>query len=281
MPISEQIEQYKRDGICKFNGIFSLPEINRLRSSAFVALTETSKISSRGYPHKTLELVHSSGVPSPALLFWPALCNAYQEQMRTDNRLISIVRQFLGDDVQQLNNQFYFRLPGDTDSFAWHQDIMFRNPKENYPRIVEEDGYVQTAIIVDEMSSQNGGIEFVLGSHLLGDLGLIGSDYEGLRGFNRDNKHPAFQNLPTVILEASPGDVVVWSSLTVHGSMPNSSKYPRMYLMNGFARSSNCLEWPPYLRNGSLVPLDTKKLMTSEGKKPKREPLFKRILKRI
>jgi ectoine hydroxylase-related dioxygenase (phytanoyl-CoA dioxygenase family) len=155
----------------------------------------------------------------------------------------------------------YYRLPGDQDSFAWHQDIMFRAPLTEYPNIVEEDGYLQTAIIVDKMNAENGGIEFVLGSHRLGNLGLMHvEDLTDFRSFNRLKNSTKFAHLPTRIFELNPGDLLVWSSQTVHGSQPNTSSLHRMYYMNGFAKSACSKPWPHYLMNGKLCALDTEAL---------------------
>ena len=163
----------------------------------------------------------------------------------------------LGPDVKQLNNQIYYRLPGDGDSFAWHQDIMFRSPRSDYPGIIEQDAYLQTGIIIDRMCSENGGVEYVLGSHKLGDIGLVADrDYAALRGFERDRNAEKFAHLPTRIFDADPGDVLIWSSLIVHGSTQNRSEHHRMYYMNGFAKAACCRPWPYYLRDGRLVPLD-------------------------
>ena len=59
---------------------------------------------------------------------WPALVDATLDAIRCDPRMVAIVEGLLGPEVKQLDDQIYFRLPGDPDSFAWHQDVMFRRP---------------------------------------------------------------------------------------------------------------------------------------------------------
>jgi hypothetical protein len=66
----------------------------------------------------------------------------------------SLVKEFIGNDVRQINNQIYFRESGDYDQFAWHQDIMFREP-HIFNEDVESD-YFQTIIAVDDINEDNG-----------------------------------------------------------------------------------------------------------------------------
>jgi len=251
------VDTYRRDGVTVIKGVFAQDETNEIRSAAYMILAHLSKIGESGYKHRALETIKTNGVESPALIFWSTLASEPLNRYRTDERLQKIVTAILGPNVKQLNNQLYYRLPGDGDSFAWHQDIMFRSPRIEYPGIVEQDAYLQTAIIVDRMWAGNGGIEFVLGSHRLGDIGVIKDKYySALRGFDRNKNAEKFRHLPTRIFEVDPGDVLVWSSLSVHGSEPNKSGLHRMYYMNGFAKAECCNPWPYYVKDGKLVDLD-------------------------
>lgn len=256
------LDTYRKAGVSKVRGVFNMNEINRLRKAAIQVLTQLNDISRGGYRHAPLECARDSeGNVSPALVFWPCLANPVLDKLRTDERLRDIAVAILGPDIKQLNNQFYYRLPGDGDSFSWHQDIMFRQPIEAYPRVVEEDGYLQTAIVVDKMTLANSPIIFIEGSHLCGNLVLHRpGDYTKLRGFHRDQLPEAIKPLRQVPLEAEPGDVLVWSSLTIHGSEANRSNDSRMYYMNGFARARNAMPWPHYCQGGRVLPLNASQI---------------------
>jgi len=251
------VDAYRRDGVTVIKGVFRPEEMNEIRSAAYMALTQLSKITENGYKYRPLETTTRSGGESPALIFWPSLANETLDRYRKDERLQKIVSSILGPNVKQLNNQLYYRLPGDGDSFAWHQDIMFRSPRSEYPGIIEQDAYLQTAIIVDRMRAENGGVEYVLGSHKLGDIGIIeDNDFGSLRGFDRNKNAEKFKHLPTKIFDADPGDMLIWSSLIVHGSQPNRSEHHRMYYMNGFAKAECSKPWPYYIKDGKLADLD-------------------------
>lgn len=242
--------------------MFNHPEDLRL---AAIELEEKgySKIPSVFHPHE-MELIRNesyqclnfikSGDPRlqkkgdrPALLFWPMDMSFVLKAYSKHEKMVEIVQSFLGNDIRQLNNQVYFRESGDQDEFAWHQDICFRTPESSFDQI--ESGYLQTIIVVDEIR-ENGAIEFIPGSHKWGNLNLIPRDgsEKNLRKFVRGS----WSGEKVV---ASPGDVLLWSVMVVHGSEKNESGRNRMTYMSGFAKGSSVKteEYPWYLKNGRLV----------------------------
>ena len=52
-----------------------------------------------------------------------------------------------------------------------------------------------------------------------------------------------------------PGDLMVWSAYTIHGSRPNRSARPRRVYINGFARAADCDHGVWAARDGRAVPL--------------------------
>jgi hypothetical protein len=224
-------EVFEQNGVARIGGLFDKSEIDALRAKAFLNFRKSAdhQIQWRG--------------DFPALMFWPTLLDEYSRA------LAPIVKQFLGPDVMQLNKQYYFRMPGDGDEFAWHQDICFRVPKEKFPRV--EEGYLQTAIIVDKMDAENGGIRYVTGSHKMGELALVPRDgsEKGLRHYNGDQ----FEG---PCASCNPGDLLLWSAMVVHGSEKNDSHRPRGYFMNGFAKrecvDASVTEFPAYMKGGKL-----------------------------
>lgn len=239
------IEQYNRDGIAVIPNLFSDAECERMKGEAYSLRGED--VTAAGYPHKPTETAYNK----LSLVFFPALANDYLDQVRTDERMVQVVRAFLGDNVKQVNNQVYFREAGDRDEFAWHQDIVFREPRHRFPGI--ETGYLQTIIAVDDITEDNGAVEFIKGSHLQGEQDITSNPAltKMLRSFRR-------MGLQGEKYLAPKGSLLLWSVLTVHGSEANQSDQDRMTYMNGFARSENCLDYPDYLIDGLPVPLNHK-----------------------
>jgi ectoine hydroxylase-related dioxygenase (phytanoyl-CoA dioxygenase family) len=231
--LTDWVGELENNGVAKIENVFGRDEINELRCKCWNAFREASclDIQWRG--------------DFPALVFLRE--KRWVDKFAKHEKLAWIVKRILGPEVVQLNKQIYFRLPGDGDQFNWHQDITFRIPKQNFVGI--EEGYIQTAIVVDPMTEDNSPIMFVHGSHQFGELDLVPRDgtEQGLREF-RDN----ILGQPMI---ANPGDVLVWNVCTVHGSRVNNSDRSRMYLMNGFAKKECVLDqsYPTYLSEGELV----------------------------
>lgn len=243
MSLEEYKKIYDEKGIVIIPGVFLKFEIEKMRGSAIVAINTPNE----QYRHKYLEIRNEF----PSLLFWPSFTNYYLNEVRKDQRIAEIVRYFLGDNVKQLNNQIYFRFPGDGDQFAWHQDVTFRKPKERYTDI--ESSYLQTIIAIDDITLENSPVEFIEGSQKWGEHDLTSKTgvNEMLRVFKR-------HGLEGKKYLCKAGDMVLWSVMTVHGSEPNNSDRTRMTYMNGFAKADSAFDWPIYLKDGEVQDADPK-----------------------
>ena len=246
--------EFDQNGFVKIPKVYSKEEIDFLRVSIFNCLLSIN--GERKYREGgRIQFTRVKNHNFPALLFWPCLINHFIDEIRTGSKMRMITKYFLEtDNIKQLNNQVYFRLPGDQDSFAWHQDIIFRKPVSDYKNI--ENNYIQTAIVVDELTPENGTLQFLPGSQKLGKLELIPLNKEGLRSFTK--KIPSqLTELERKVVRANPGDMVIWSLLTVHGSDVNISSNPRMIYMNGFCDANSSKNWPYYLRQGNPEKINT------------------------
>lgn len=226
---------YQQKGVVVIPDVFTAKECELMKRAAY-AVTDAD-IKAAGYPHNPSETAYNKR----SLIFFPALCSTYLNQIRVDIRLTTLARSFIGNDIRQINNQVYFREAGDQDQFAWHQDIMFREPSI-FTQDVEED-YFQTIIAVDDITEDNGAIEFIEGSH----RAPIMQPPSNLRVFERGD-------LKGVKYTAKKGSVLIWSVMIIHGSEPNRSNTDRMTYMNGFCRTKAANRYPHYLVNGRPVP---------------------------
>jgi ectoine hydroxylase-related dioxygenase (phytanoyl-CoA dioxygenase family) len=228
---------YKEKGIIVIPNVFTPEECDEIKRQAY--LTKDADIVKAGYPHSPSETSYGS----KALIFFPALANDYLNKIRTDERMVKLVREFIGDDVKQINNQVYFREAGTRDQFAWHNDTMFREP-HNFKNDVVDD-YFQTIIAVDDITEDNGAVEFVEGSHNTYES-FTNPHVSNLRKFVRGN-------LKGTKYVAPKGSVLIWTVTITHGSESNLSAKDRMTYMNGFCRSKSALAYPDYLINGKVV----------------------------
>lgn len=228
-------KDYLEKGIVVVPNVFTPEECANIKNAAY-SVTDI-QIKNAGYPHSPSEQVYNK----KSLIFFPALANEYINTIRTDSRMVELAREFIGNDIRQINNQIYFREKGDLDEFAWHQDIMFRESNIFGNDVV--DDYFQTIIAVDDITEENGAIEFIEGSHKTMNIGPP----KNLRKFER-------KDLKGTKYTAKKGDVLIWSVMIVHGSEKNNSNSDRMTYMNGFCRTKAARMYPHYLINGKVVP---------------------------
>ena len=94
-------------------------------------------------------------------------------------------------------------------AFPWYQDI------RPTPAFSDQlSSYVQTIIAVDEATTANGCLHIVPGSHKLGDLKT--------KRYAERQIEEKVDVSAAVPCHASPGDVILFTSYTVHGSTPNT-----------------------------------------------------------
>jgi ectoine hydroxylase-related dioxygenase (phytanoyl-CoA dioxygenase family) len=228
-------KEFLEKGIIVIPSVFSSSECDEIKTQAYSV--QDDDIVKAGYPHNPSEKMYNK----KSLIFFPSLCNDYLNSIRIDKRMVELVREFVGDDVRQINNQIYFREKGDLDEFAWHQDIMFRESHIFGNDVV--DDYFQTIIAVDDITEENGAIEFIEGSHKTMRI----DSPRNLRRFERGD-------LKGKKYTAKKGDVLIWSVMIVHGSETNNSDSSRMTYMNGFCRTKAARTYPHYMIKGQVVP---------------------------
>lgn len=171
-----------------------------------------------------------------------------------DARLVELALELLGTTTcDHLLNQAHFKMPGDGVAFDWHQDIQHRDKGgDTWHDVNGRGSYVQTLLLVDDMTLDNGPLQFLPDD-------AVSLDERGRLQSRHDDYHEAAPSLhgafavdvagttvlPTAAIEPDPrraitvtgkaGDVVVFGPYAVHGSTPNRSRAPRRVLINGYA----------------------------------------------
>ncbi|MCP5405843.1 MAG: phytanoyl-CoA dioxygenase family protein [Pseudomonadaceae bacterium] len=240
----------ERDGVCVIPAVFDTAEIDAMRGGVFRALLDanpTGKYRNGG----KVQYVGKGDNAVPSIMFWPTLISTSLNGIRVDPRMAAIVAKFVGPNARQLNNQVYLRLPSEDDSFNWHQDIMFRQPIEDHPRI--EETYLQTIVAIDDVTADNGGIEFIMGSHKFGKLPFKAEQRSHLRSFSDDDLPQELRDLERKVPQLEAGDMMLWGVLTAHASRPNRTTRTRLTYMNGFCAVESAKDWPIYSEDGVVV----------------------------
>ncbi|CAB3221583.1 unnamed protein product [Arctia plantaginis] len=144
--------------------------------------------------------------------------------------LLSVVSQFIGDDITAVNSMFINKPPG-ASRHPGHQDL-FYFPFRPAEKIIAS----WTAI--DHVTHENGCLYVIPGSHKEKKLYEHGDKQNALKhyhGLDEDILAPLDKQ---VHLEMSPGDTVFFNPYLVHGSGPNRSKNYRKAISFHFANSS-------------------------------------------
>jgi ectoine hydroxylase-related dioxygenase (phytanoyl-CoA dioxygenase family) len=136
--------------------------------------------------------------------------------------------------------QAHFKRPRDGVMFNWHQDIQHRDKGNGTWKDVNGRGsFVQTIIVIDEMTPDSGPIAFLPGSSNWGRLDF------GDRDPDQPTSSARFSEDDAVTILAQPGDTLFFGPYTVHASFENTSDRYRRILINGYASpGANHREYP-------------------------------------
>jgi ectoine hydroxylase-related dioxygenase (phytanoyl-CoA dioxygenase family) len=141
-------------------------------------------------------------------------------------KLVGVAAELLGGpELDQLVNQAHIKNPGDGLEFRYHQDSYHRRyGTELSTDLNGKASFVQTLTAVDQMSPENGGLFVIPGSHRQGHIPTL------------DGRLPdaSFDASRAVPVHLEPGDMLLLSPFTIHGSGPNLGSSPRRLFINGF-----------------------------------------------
>jgi ectoine hydroxylase-related dioxygenase (phytanoyl-CoA dioxygenase family) len=217
MTYQTQADQFARDGYTIFEGALdeSLLALLRVECDDFIAREDArmdiAGVDTLGINHRGKRyFANECQRERPALrrmLFSPVMAN--------------IGRALLGPDVYFFFDQYVVKGPEEGLPFSWHQDSGYvvgnGGPVDHAP-------YLTCWCPLEDTTIENGTISIIPGSHREGILPHVRQS-----GTN-DLVGPASEGRALTI-EAHAGDVVAFSSLSLHASGPNrSNRQRRVYL---------------------------------------------------
>ena len=152
-------------------------------------------------------------------------------QWMLDPRLISTVSTLMGQSARLLQTMVYFKPPGSRGQ-SFHQDNL-------YLRVTP---VAAAWVALDRADAENGAMEMVRGSHLLGLLPCAEADTD-ISFTDSETVLPDY--LPRDLIELQAGDVVFFHGLTIHGSMPNrtTDRFRRAFICHYVGASRAGPSW--------------------------------------
>lgn len=252
----DYVSAFACDGYAIIRGLFSPEEMTEI-SAAADQLYGEGIAHGRSFRHGNLfyDIAKApDGEPAVRMVQWPSYHQSALNRVRLDQRIAKILEPLIGPDLKQIINQVHWKAPGSVGEFAWHQDSRSRRPAAAYRNLATS--YVQTGLAIDPHRPECGGMRFIPGSHLGGDLGMDCSK-RALGTPLADNSLAAvgLSADDAIDLILDPGDLALWSPYLVHGSGRNSSDHKRRFYINGYVRAQDCDRGEWAFRGGCPVPL--------------------------
>jgi phytanoyl-CoA hydroxylase len=251
-------EQLQQDGYAVIRGFFGPKDIDEISR-------ETDKVYEAGLKHHAtyrdknllLEVLDDPKAKRRVVIqaHWTAWMSPYLERMRRDPRYLSVLQPILGADIKQITHQIHWKPPGGKYTYyRYHQDAKFRNQAAVRNLLY---GTVNTGLAIDRQTVANGALKVVPRSHLNGYLGLAEDGQTLMTGQSADEDLRKVGLDPSTIVtcEMEPGDLLLWTLYTVHGSAPNVSDYDRRFMINSYVRAADSERGEWAFRNGVSTPL--------------------------
>lgn len=251
----DHVAAFLSDGYAIVRGLFSPKEIEEIAAAANQLHAE-GIAHGRSFRHGNLfyNVAQSpAGEPLVRMVQWPSYHQRVLNAVRLDARIQTLLEPLLGPDLKQIINQVHWKARGTLGDFAWHQDSRSRRPASAYRNLASS--YVQTGLAIDPHNPRSGGMRFIPGSHLRGDLGMDCSKKAlGTPLLDRALEDVGMSCADAIDLVLEPGDFALWSPYLVHGSGENRSAHKRRFYINGYVSAADCDRGEWAFRDGQPVP---------------------------
>jgi hypothetical protein len=209
----QQSRQFAEQGYAVFPGALAGGALDLLRAEcdAFVA-REDARMDALG--------VDTLGISHRGKRYFANECQRVAPQLRSvlfSRVMADICRATLGEDAYFFFDQYVVKGPEGGMPFSWHQDSGYvvgnGGPPDHAP-------YLTCWCPLDDATEENGTVRLIPGSHRNGIL-----PHDRQPGSNDLVGAPA--EAEGQLVEAKAGDVVAFSSLTLHATGANRSDRPR------------------------------------------------------
>ena len=231
LPTDADVAFYRENGYWTSPKIFSDEELSELREHqdrVYAGIHETGRPPWHGgwkpNPKRTLEIRKTDNSHWADMTLRRAILNATLGAMAAKLHAVNTVRLW--------HDQLLFKPNGGegTGNVGWHQDF-------GYWRACKEPELVTATIALVDLSTDNGCLEVVPGSHKRGLLSASDFFNQDLDGMKKKIEAESGRRMETVPMPMKAGQVGFHHCLTIHGSGPNRTDAPRrtiaVHLMPG------------------------------------------------
>lgn len=232
----QEIDQFFETGWIFRSALFSHDEVQEIRNCFDDLEQMAANLTTTGlYRGSHFVLGEKDNEQVIRRVVWAGGSQPYLLQIGADRRLTLPCSQLLRcSAMDQLLSQAHFKRPNDGVIFGWHQDIQHRDKGAGTWRDINGSGsFVQTLVLLDDMTADSGPLLFIPGSSKWGRVDFVDHDYD-----NPDDNFrmlPQFRQEDAITVIAEPGDTLFFGPYAVHASFENTSQRYRRVLINGYA----------------------------------------------
>lgn len=252
------VEQLESEGYAIIRGFLSAAEIGEISAEVDRLYAEGLKHHATYRDHNLLfEVLNDPRARRRVVLqaHWTAWISPLMERMRRSEHYFRVLEPFLGANIKQITHQLHWKPPGAKyTSYRFHQDARFREGSIKSFDLLHST--VTTGLAIDRQTVENGALRIIPRSQRLGYLGLS-DDGPIMVGQTQDEdlRRAGLDPASMVTCEMQPGDLLLWTLFTVHGSAPNVSNYDRRFMINSYVRAADSDRGEWAFRGGLSMPL--------------------------
>ncbi|MHB8522977.1 MAG: phytanoyl-CoA dioxygenase family protein [Limisphaerales bacterium] len=209
-----QVAQFHHDGYVIVPALFDAEEAEILRKAAKA---------DAAFKQHAYDLKDGDGGVAKLVLWNKAGEDVYGTVARCP-RVVDAMEQLLGDEVYHYHSKMSIKEPFTGGAWAWHQDYGYW-----YQNGCLFPDMASVMIAVDPNTRENGCLQVLKGSHLLGRIEH--GRYGDQTGADPERTDQAMKVMELVYGVMDPGDALFFHSNTLHRSDQNKSPYPRWSLL--------------------------------------------------
>jgi len=217
-----QITEYNRNGYHFERGLFSAPEIEALAKTARNDHAMDQAAASRDDGEGNAVRLSLWNHPGDGIYGMFARCE----------RVLNRVEQLLDDEAYHYHSKMILKDARTGGAWAWHQDYGYW-----YQNGVLFPNLCSVMIAVDDATIENGCLQVLKGSHLMGRVNHVLTGDQA--GADIERVEEAKKRLELIHCEMKAGDALFFHSNTLHCSAANRSDKPRWSLICCYNAKSN------------------------------------------
>jgi len=247
---SDQIAAYLRDGFTTVRALFDREEIDMLNRTAK---------QDRALDQHSVGKDDGTG-RGARLAIWNHPGDGIYGMFARSRTMVDSVEQVLADEAYHYHSKMIMKDARVGGAWAWHQDYGYW-----YQNGVLTPDLCSVSIAVDPATRENGCLEVLKGSHLMGRIDhVLAGDQAGA---DLERVEHAKQRFERVYCTMDPGDALFFHANLLHASAPNNSEHPRWSMICCYnAKSNNPYKESRHPRYTPLVKIENSMIKTI-GKK--------------